>query len=311
MESDHSDLADRVLALPDGRRVGFAETGATDGHAVIALHGTPGSRLKFAGTDDVARAAGLRLIAFDRWGYGQSDACPGGRLQDYAADVAYVCDQLGITRFSVLGISGGGPFAVAIAAALPERVETLALVAPVGPVIGTGGLRIALSPLHAFCFRWLARSRTALWIVFALFRAALLVAPRAAVRSSMAAAPGADREAFSQPGIESGTIANYREGLRRRVVGAVEDLTLFAQNWEVAMQSVRAPAKMWIGEDDTNVSLNAALALGTGIFGCEVEKIPAAGHLWVVSHWDTVFGWIADARKESGAAKSVKTGVAR
>ena len=127
-------MAVETVALPDGRRVAFARYGAADGVPVLALHGTPGSHLKYALGDRQARETGLLLISVDRWAYGGTDDGRPATFAQFADDMGALMDQLGVERFSVVGISGGGPFAAATSVYLGGRVERLALVAPVANV---------------------------------------------------------------------------------------------------------------------------------------------------------------------------------
>ena len=122
----------RLLTLPDGRRLACAEYGDPNGLPVLALHGTPGSRLMFALANGAARVRGIRLIAPERPGYGLSDYRPSESLARIAEDLSAVADAYGLDRFAIIGVSGGAPFAVAAAASMPDRISLLALVCPVG-----------------------------------------------------------------------------------------------------------------------------------------------------------------------------------
>ena len=93
-----ADRSARVLQMEDGRRIGYAEYGAPDGHPVIVLHGTPGSRTLFASMADVARKMGFRIIAPDRAGYGLSDPYHHETLSDTAHDIQALANGLGINR---------------------------------------------------------------------------------------------------------------------------------------------------------------------------------------------------------------------
>src|SRR3954470_22512634 len=137
--TDTSDLTTDTLRLPDGRRMGVAYHGDPAGAAVFVCHGTPASRLGHDFTDEAARPRKLRMICLDRPGMGLSDPKPDRTIAGFADDVAAVADQLGHERFAVLGYSGGGPYALACGARLPERVTTVALMAGVGPADGPHG----------------------------------------------------------------------------------------------------------------------------------------------------------------------------
>jgi pimeloyl-ACP methyl ester carboxylesterase len=105
----------------DGRRLAFCEWGDPDGAALFYLHGVPGSRyLRHVGS--AYADARLRVLTYDRPGYGLSDPAPGRSVADSAADVAAIADHLGLDRFPVAGVSMGGVHALAVAALLPDRV---------------------------------------------------------------------------------------------------------------------------------------------------------------------------------------------
>ena len=108
--------------------------GDPQGIPLVFFHGTPGGRLQAALGDGAASRAGVRLVAFSRPGYGGSTDGP-TTLTSVGSDAGSVADALGIDAFAVLGVSGGGPYAVAAAAVLPERVRVVGVVAGVGPLL--------------------------------------------------------------------------------------------------------------------------------------------------------------------------------
>jgi pimeloyl-ACP methyl ester carboxylesterase len=127
------------VAAPGGRTLHVAEAGDPGGRPVIVHAGTPGGAepIRAVWADD-ARARGLRLITYDRPGYGPSTPQPGRTVADAAADVAAVADALGLDRFATWGASGGGPHALAAAALLPERVTAAAVLASPAPFDAEG-----------------------------------------------------------------------------------------------------------------------------------------------------------------------------
>jgi pimeloyl-ACP methyl ester carboxylesterase len=124
------DPADFHVALRDGRKLQCRAEGPADGTPVVQLHGMPGGRLDTAPAELLERL-NIRLITYDRPGYGGSDPHPGHRVVDGAADVAAIADHLGLDRFAVVGRSGGTAYALAVAAELGDRVTRLALLVPV------------------------------------------------------------------------------------------------------------------------------------------------------------------------------------
>lgn len=125
-------LVDQVIALPDGRKLGYCSIG--NGHPVIYFHGTASSRLEVLLLKDFAEKSDLKIIGVDRPGYGHSTYHQRKSLQDFNCDVDFLADHLGFDRFAILGWSGGCPFALAYLALHPERVtKSLVASAPVLP----------------------------------------------------------------------------------------------------------------------------------------------------------------------------------
>ncbi len=129
---------DGVLRLPDGRQLGYAEYGHPEGELILGFHGVPGTRLMYRPMAAEALRLGLRLVAPDRPGFGLSPPKAGRGLADWLDDVGQLVRHLDARRFSLIGISGGAPFAVATAAHFGERVAALGLIGPIGPVAELG-----------------------------------------------------------------------------------------------------------------------------------------------------------------------------
>lgn len=292
-----SEAGDHFVTAPDGRTISYRTFGDPGGIPLLALHGTPGSRLKFVVADPVARDLGLRVIAPDRWGYGSTTPHPEPSLSAFAADLAALADQIGLSRFAVMGVSGGGPFAAAAASVMPDRISALALVAPVGPIAGEADSEI--TPFHRLCFGRLAQTPVATGAVFHAFRAVLGVAPDLGMRLAMIRIASADRRVLSQREVASRLGETFVEGLRPGVVGPVTDLGLFGAPWGIDLGAARVPARLWIGSKDQNVPRSAARRLAERLPQCELTELESHGHLWIANNYDVVLGWIASAQRRS------------
>src|SRR5215471_8175296 len=124
---------ERTIRTPDGRTLSVEDYGDPGGRPVLVHTGTPNSRLLYGPNVTDAAARGLRLIGYDRPGYGGSDPQPGRTVADCAADVRAICAALGIGRLAMWGISGGGPHVLACAALLPDLVVAAASLASLAP----------------------------------------------------------------------------------------------------------------------------------------------------------------------------------
>lgn len=144
-----------VLQLPGFGKIGVATYGDPGGHPVLAFHGTPASRLMYRKGDAAARRLGFRLIAPDRPGYGLTPIDDGPTLASRTDMHVALADTLGLDRLSLLGVSGGAPYATALASRLKDRIATLALVSPMGPVadyVAAGQPKLPLLQRQFFFF---------------------------------------------------------------------------------------------------------------------------------------------------------------
>jgi pimeloyl-ACP methyl ester carboxylesterase len=142
------------VQLPCGRRLAYADVGDPAARDVVVYHhGVPSCRLEVMWYCNAVRARpGTRMIALDRPGFGQSDPNPNGTFLSWPDDVKMVVDALRIDRFGVAGASGGGPYSLAVARAMPERARGVGLACPMAPLegadtkgsAGARGARLAL-----------------------------------------------------------------------------------------------------------------------------------------------------------------------
>ena len=109
-------MRDSSITLADGRLLAYTDIGAPGGPVVMYFHGAPSSRLDTTVFEDAFAALDVRMVSADRPGYGGSSPQPGRHREDWPSDVAALADRLGVERFAVMGVSSGGPYAVACSA---------------------------------------------------------------------------------------------------------------------------------------------------------------------------------------------------
>jgi pimeloyl-ACP methyl ester carboxylesterase len=284
----------RIHRLADGRRIGYAEYGHPAGAPVLALHGTPGSRLMFSLSDELARERRLRMIAVDRPGYGLSDYCRYESLRQSADDIAALAEALGLRRFAIFGVSGGGPYAVAAAAAMPAKVLLLALVAPVGPIRDCRA-EVSLRNTHKLIFQRLAPSPAATRAFFWSLKQVLRIAPGLAYRGLKLRVTPSDRRVLDDAEVRACLLAAIGGGLRHGVDGAVQDLRIFSEPWGLPLTSIDVPAVLWQGSDDTIVPAAASYWLAEKLPNCRLDVMHGAGHYWVFDQFGLVLDAVAAA----------------
>jgi pimeloyl-ACP methyl ester carboxylesterase len=243
--SDHgaAEVEHRVR-LTDGRTLACLQLGDPAGPPVLYFHGYPGSRLEARIAATAVGRLGLRLLAVDRPGFGQSTFQPGRTVGAWAADVAALADQLALGRFSVVSISGGAPYALACAAMLSDRLERIALLCPLGPLDvadGRAGMLLQDRLLLALAAHapLLARG-----VVRMLVHWMRQDAERY-IKFMLAGMMSPDRDLFADPGYHSLMKESSSEALRQGGRGPAWELMLIARPWDFQLQDVRLSVSLW------------------------------------------------------------------
>jgi pimeloyl-ACP methyl ester carboxylesterase len=273
-----SDDRPSFVETADGRRLAYSEYGARGGRPVIYCHGFPSSRREGLLLHPNAIAADARIIAADRPGYGDSDHQPGRSIADWGDDVALLADRLRLERFAVLGVSGGGPYALACAERMPDRLSGCALVCPLGPIY----IDDLLDQMNWAVRASLMMGRQPQWLgdlVFGIPTIATLRRwPNLAESVRSIAAPAADREVLAEgdnAAILNRTIA---DAMRDGAQGARADLVLYNHDWHLRFASIASPISIWHGQADGTVPIEHARWYASHLPNARLIELPDHGH---------------------------------
>jgi pimeloyl-ACP methyl ester carboxylesterase len=282
-------VSDYELHLPDGRKLCYAQYGAPAGTRVMYFHGSPACRLEpLLIGDNVLRDAGLCVVAADRPGVGGSDFQPGRGFSDWPQDVICLSDHLGWKRFSVLGNSGGAPYAAVCAARIPERVDQVAIV--------SGGWRMDWPEARQHLLLpnrlTLSLARRAPWLLGWMLKAMTSGAmgskekELAQMRSHLAPA---DYAAFAVDDRIHVLGRMLREAVRQGPRGAVWDLGLYGRTFDFELSAVQKTLHLFHGETDRNASLPLVRKVASLLPNAHLTIFPGEAHLsTLVNHFNAI-----------------------
>jgi pimeloyl-ACP methyl ester carboxylesterase len=284
------------ITAADGRTLAIQEAGDPDGKPVLAHNGTPNSRQIYAPVAADAAARGIRLISYDRPGYGESDPQPGRTVASCAGDVRDICAALGISRLATWGVSGGGPHVLACAALLPDLVAAAASLASLAPYPAPGlDWFDGMGQEGADDFRALLTDDQLAADRFEQHRAEALAATADTIAGTM--------EDFLTPpdaAVLTGDLAEYavgcdHDGLAPGSQGWHDDNRAHISPWGFSLSDIRVPVLIMHGRHDQFVPFTHGQWLAARIPGAEARLLSQDGHLTLTANrLGEVHAWLAD-----------------
>ena len=268
------------VAVGADRQIGFAEFGDPQGRAVFWLHGTPGARRQIPVEARVyAEEKHIRLIGVDRPGIGSSTPFQYRNVLAFADDLRTIADVLGIDEMAVIGLSGGGPYALACAAAMPDRVVVTGVLGGVAPTIGpeaiSGGLMAlgsAVAPLMPLI---------GLPLRLAAVGLIQLIRPLGSRAVDMygRVSPEGDRRLLARPEFKAMFLDDLLNGSRKQMAAPFADIVVFARDWGFRLEEVKVPVRWWHGDKDHIIPFEHGAHVVSLLPDAELYTLPGESHL--------------------------------
>ena len=271
-----------------GRVLRVRDAGDPGGPVVLYFHGTPGSRLDLCFGEQLAAERGVRIVSFDRPGYGGSDPAPFG-LASIAADAHAVADGLGVHRFATLGLSGGGPGALAAAAVPGGRVIRAGIASGAGPFGLVPGALDDLDDDDRTAVALLPGDPVAAASAFAAAFEPLAELARVSGGSGVASAfedllSARDRELLTDQRYASTFADTMLEALRSGTSGAGWDNVSWIGQWDIDLSTIVCPVLLWYGSDDRFAPPAHGRWLSENLPRARLVLRDGEGHLGIYDH---------------------------
>ena len=268
------------VAVRDGRRLSFAEFGSPRGAAIIWMHGTPGARRQVPlEARAYAEANDLRIIGVDRPGIGSSTPYLYPDIYDWTRDLELLADVLAIDTMRVIGLSGGGPYALAAGAALPDRVHGVGVLGGVAPTKGPDAIGGGMVAVGALAAPVLSLGHVPLG--FAMAQVIRLVRPVAGpiLDAYAAVQPRGDKELLARPEFRAMFLDDLLNGSRFRISAPLADIVLFSRPWGFEAADVQVPVRWWHGDGDHIIPHRHGEHLAARLPHAQFRTISGESHL--------------------------------
>jgi pimeloyl-ACP methyl ester carboxylesterase len=270
----------RSVTSADDRTLAVYEGGDPNGVPILVQNGTPGSGLLYGPHLRDAEEKGIRLFSYDRPGYGGSSRHEGRTVADCAADIAAICDAVGVDRFATWGVSGGGPHALATAALLPDRVAAAAALAPVAPFDAEGlDFYEGMGQQNVDDFGTVVAGAEEHLAAVERNREQLLAATPEELVDVWKTLLGPADVAILDAEVAGFILENARAGIAASWAGWFDDEEAMVRPWGFELSSIRIPVLHWQGEQDKMVPFGHGVWLSEHIPGVESHLSAEDGHL--------------------------------
>ena len=234
------------IAVGSDRQIGFAEFGDPQGRAIFWLHGTPGARRQIPVEARLyAEANQIRLVGVDRPGIGASTPHEYHRVVDFADDLRTIADTLGIDKMAVIGLSGGGPYTLGCAAAMPERIIAVGVLGGVAPTRGGDAIGGGEPVLYLYA----------------------------------SISPEGDRRLLERPEFKAMFLDDLLNGSRKQLAAPFADVVVFARDWGFRLDEVKVPVRWWHGDRDHIVPYAHGEHVVAMLPDAELYSLPGESHL--------------------------------
>ena len=269
-----------TIAVGDDRQIGFAEFGDPQGRAVFWLHGTPGARRQIPMEARVyAEQRQIRLIGVDRPGIGSSTPFQYDTVFAFAEDLRTIADTLGIDRFEVIGLSGGGPYTLACAAAMPDRVVAAGVLGGVAPVRGADGIDGGVSTLISAVAPVVQIAGAPLRLLASQLIKLIRPIGEPALYAYARISPEADRRLLVRPEFKAMFLDDLLNGSRKQLAAPFADVIVFARDWGFRLDEVKVPVRWWHGDADHIVPFEHGQHVVSRLPDAQLTHLPGESHL--------------------------------
>lgn len=281
--ADDDAIAPRLegtVGVGGGRRLGFAEFGTPHGRAVVWLHGTPGARRQIpVEARRFALANDLRLVGIDRPGIGSSTPHLYRSMSEFAPDLEAVADEIGLGELIVIGLSGGGPYALAAGHARPDRVRAVGVLGGVAPTVGPDAIGGGLVALGKRLSPIIALGRVPIGV--GLTGVIRVVKPLASPGLDLYArlSPAGDRALLERPEFKAMFLDDLLNGSRKQISAPLADVLLFSRPWGFDLADVTVPVHWWHGDADHIIPFDHGVHAVSRLPDAQLHVLPGESHL--------------------------------
>jgi len=278
----------RIMRLPSGRTLSYAEHGDPKGKPLLFCHPITGCRLMLPKDSGMLKKHRLRLIVPDRAGYGLSSPAETDPMQQWLQDMHHFLPLVGIDQYGLIGHSAGGAHAMALASEQPDKVRHLCLISSVAPLSDIENAS-ELLPVNRMIVHLARNNPCAARSFLKLSLQAALKKPDSYFKLITNSVPDLDKEVLNNPQLKQLLLDTFSETTRQGNKHLIEETMYLSTLWQVRPEQISCPVSIWHGTEDKHAPFSLMQAFSRSLGQVEETKwYEGAGHYMLFLYWDEI-----------------------
>jgi len=261
----------------------WEEYGLKTGTPVFYFHCIPGSSLEPSLSHQMALKLGIRLIAPELPGIGQSDYIEGFKLDVWPSIIAKIADSLSIGTFSIFGFSGGGVFALACANSIPKRINKVTLLGCSAPFESD-----VMQAHFPESLKQMYNSASNCYSETILQFEQLITSPDVLMQMILSSYSEEDQQLFLDNEIQNNYKNNCKSIIKQGVKGAVSSMRIVCEHWGFELKDIATPVIIWQGLKDQVIHPEISRYLANNLQQATLYEVQNKGHFLHFSDWKSV-----------------------
>lgn len=259
----------------DNKRIYYYLFGNTQTKPIFFFHGYPGTGKQAFLLSNTSFDDNYFIVAIDRPGYGLSDPQPGLTLKKFAQDILELSEYLKIDKFISMGVSGGGPFAAAVAYYLPDKVFKVGSISGVAPVTVKNIFYLNSEQKKTYFLKKLLPKNIVSYLVERRLSALLKQLNNL---ESSDLLNNRDKLVFQNPEVGQFLIETFNEALAHGPAGIMTDMEILSSPWGFEIENIKVPYYLWHGDEDKIVHFQMANYMRKRLQDVKFKIFPTEGH---------------------------------
>lgn len=266
-----------LFVTKDQKKITYYTFGNPNGVPLLFYHGFPGTGKQAQLLCESHLRSEIYFIAIDRPGYGDSDPQMNLTLQKFASDIDELTTHLNVSKFINMGVSGGGPYAAAVAYYLPNKIIKSGSICGVAPITTENFKYLNSRQRKIFLMTKLLPGNALKFLVQKIYDANVNKFDQY-LSTDFDSIFEKDKLIFNNPDVGPFLMETFKLSLKNGPQGMLIDMNIISKPWGFSLDQIQGPYYLWHGDRDDIVHHEMSNYMNRKIPNVKYELFKGEGH---------------------------------